>query len=104
MATKAIRGEGIISYSIEGLTPREFEQLCEMRTRVHEVLESHKHRSEKKVYLTDDELFLIEAMLEVLTGALAVIETSNFDRLKKNLMSVYNKSNPETPIEDATFD
>lgn len=104
MVTKAIRGEGITSYCIENLTPHEFEQMCEMRTRVHEVLESHKHKSEKKVYLTDDELFTIEAMLNVLTGPYTVVGTSEFDKMKKSLMSIYDKSNPETPIKDATFD
>lgn len=103
MVTKAIRGEGIKSYCIENLTPHEFEQMCEMRTRVHKVLESHKHKSEKKVYLTDDELFIIEAMLQVLTGPYTVAETSDFDRMKKSLMSVYDKSNPETLTEDTTF-
>ena len=103
MVTKAIRGEGIKSYCIEGLTPREFEQLCEMRARVYEVLESHKSTSEKRTYLTDDELFTIEAILQTLTGPYTVVETSDFDRMKKSLIFVYNKSNLETPTEDTTF-
>lgn len=100
MVTKAVKGEGVKSYCIEDLTPREMEQMCEMRFRIHEILESHKSASEKRMYLSDDELFVIEAMLQVLTGPYTVRTTSDFDNMKKQLIAVYNKSNVDTPSEE----
>lgn len=93
MVTKAIRGEGIKSYCIEDLTPREMEQISEMRSRVHEILHSHRPDSEKKIYLTDDELFTIEAILQTLLGIhSAAQQTSAFDHMKKTIVDIYNQS------------
>lgn len=38
-------GEGIVSYSINDLTPLEMHELCIMRKRIYQVIESHQKNS-----------------------------------------------------------
>ena len=48
MKVNKIIGEGAVAYDVIGLTPLEMHELCVMRKRIYQVLESHHEDSKKK--------------------------------------------------------
>ena len=54
MEIKANEKWGINSFDILGLNVSEFQTLCELKTRVENVLETHKDEKKKNEYLSDD--------------------------------------------------
>lgn len=82
MYTQQETGEGVIAYHVMNLTPLEMHELCVMRKRIYQVLESHQKDS-KKEYLSDDELITIAAMFGTLTSGCATLEESSFSKHRK---------------------
>lgn len=78
-------GYGTIATSITDINNREMEQMCELKNRIKDVLDSHKPNSEeKKEYINDDELALMHAILSVFTKEFSAAQKpSAFDAFLK---------------------
>lgn len=97
-------GEGIVSYSINDLTPLEMHELCVMRKRIYQVIESHQKNSRKKEYLSDDELITLVSMIGTLTQGCATLEESSFSKHRKEVVDALKdlQSSP-LPKDDDLF-
>lgn len=95
-------GEGIVSYSINDLTPLEMHELCVMRKRIYQVLESHHKYSKKKEYLSDDELITLVSMIGTLTQGCGPLEESAFSKHHKEIVDALKdlQSSPSTKDDD----
>ena len=96
MKIDKIIGEGAVAYNVIGLTPLEMHELCSMRKRIHQVIESHHKDSKKKEYLSDDELITIVSMFGVLTQGCSTLEESSFTNHRKCIVDALKdlKSHP----------
>ena len=78
MKTKVNKEFGIVGMTIE-LNVREMDTLVDQRNRVEWILKSHSSSSEKKQYLTDEDLLMLKSILTVLTkGYQTTNETNAF--------------------------
>ena len=103
MEIKANEKWGINSFDILGLNVSEFQTLCELKTRIKNVLETHKDEKKKNEYLSDDELKMIHAVLHVFTRDHAFKVTNTFEDALKALNKPVEKK-PTIPVgEDQTF-
>jgi len=96
MKIDKIIGEGAVAYNVIGLTPLEMHELCSMRKRIYQVLESHHEGSKKKEYLSDDELIILVSMISVLTQGCDTLEESSFTKHRKQIVDALKdiKSHP----------
>lgn len=96
MKVNKIIGEGAVAYDVIGLTPLEMHELCSMRKRIYQVLESHHEGSKKKEYLSDDELVTLVSMISVLTQGCGTLEESSFTKQRKYIVDALKdlKSHP----------
>lgn len=96
MKIDKIIGEGAVAYNAIGLTPLEMHELCSMRKRIYQVIESHHKDSKKKEYLSDDELITIVSMFGVLTQGCSTLEESSFTKHRKHVTGALKdlKSHP----------
>ena len=96
MKVNKVIGEGAVAYDVNGLTPLEMHELCSMRKRIYQVLESHHKDSKKKEYLSDDELITLVSMLGVLTQGCSTLEESSFTKHRKHVAGALKdlKSHP----------
>lgn len=104
MYTKQETGEGIIAYHVMDLTPLEMHELCVMRKRIYQVLESHQKKDSKKEYLSDDELITLASMFGTLTSGCAALEESSFSKHRKHVVDALKdlkRSTPHPLSEDA---
>jgi hypothetical protein len=77
-------GTGIVSYDILDINPLEMHEMCAIRTRVFTVLKSHqKWHKGKKLYLSDDDLETIAAILTEFTKDADKLAESAFLKRKK---------------------
>ena len=97
-------GEGIVSYSINDLTPLEMHELCAMRKRIYQVIESHQKDSKKKEYLSDDELITLVSMIGVLTQGCSTLEESSFSKHRKEVAdALKDLKSSSLPKDDDLF-
>lgn len=73
-------GEGVVSYDIFEISNAEMDQMIEMRNRVGEVISNHLTNSDKKIYLSDNELVKVWSILSVLTKDATHRPTSEFEK------------------------
>lgn len=83
MKTSIKTAEAIVGKTVE-FTTQEMEQMAKVCDRVVEVLESHKTQDGKKQYLTDDDLYRLEAILMCILETESYIGTTCFDKYEKN--------------------
>lgn len=83
----------IESYTISGITRADMRKMTQVYDRVMGVIENHLDKSaEKKEYLSDDDLYDIVAILDILTeNNKTCIETSVFDRCKEKLLKMHKE-------------
>lgn len=77
MKTMSNHGTGIVSYDILDLTPSEMDQMIETRELLRKNLINHKS-SEKKEYLTDEQLTDIFSIFVRLTDSRQMQTTNSF--------------------------
>ena len=83
MKVAKAHGTGVVSYDILDITPLEMHELCAIRTRVFNVLKSHqKWHKGKKLYLSDDDLETIAAILTEFTTDAEKLAESVFTKRK----------------------
>lgn len=73
----------LASTDVRGINNKEMRQMHELKTRITEVLDSHKPEAEKRKYISDDDLKLMHAILSVFTKEYASTQTSAFDDFLK---------------------
>lgn len=61
METKVIIRESIVGKHVE-FNSRELEQMAEMCDKITTVLDNHEKKDEKKIYLSDDDLYRLESI------------------------------------------
>lgn len=79
MKTDLITREAIVGKVVE-FTTRELEQMAEICTKVVNVIENHRTPNQKKEYLTDDDLYRLEAIFMCILESESDINETDFDR------------------------
>lgn len=79
MEIRSKRADAIVSIDIIGINNREMRQMCELKNRIADVLNSHLPNSKEKKYISDDDLKLTHAILSVFTKEYSLTQTSAFD-------------------------
>lgn len=74
------REYALVSADVRGINNREMRQMFELNDRIKAVLDSHKENSEKREYISDDDLKLMHAILSVFTRDYANTQESEFDK------------------------
>lgn len=95
MEIKLNKQFSIASVSIENINGKEMRQMHELKNRIKNVLNSHKDNSEKKEYVSDDDLKLMHAILSVFTKEFADTQTSTFDKFLEE------QNKPDKPLVEA---
>lgn len=84
MKISKTHGTGVVGYDILDINPLEMHEMCTIRTRVFNVLKSHqKWHKGKKLYLSDDDLETIAAILTEFTKDADKLAESVFSKRKK---------------------
>ena len=83
MKIKGNKSYGIVSTDVMDINNKEMNQMFELNNRIKNVLDSHKEGSEKKEYVSDDDLKLMSAILSVFTKEYESTQTSAFDDFLK---------------------
>lgn len=83
MKIKGNKSYGIVSTDVVDINNKEMNQMFELNNRIKNVLDSHKEGSEKKEYVSDDDLKLMYAILSVFTKEYSSTQTSAFDDFLK---------------------
>ena len=99
MYTQSETGEGVIAYHVMNLTPLEMHELCVMRKRIYQVLESHQKDS-KKEYLSDDELITLVRMIGTLTSGCGTLEESSFSKHREHIVAALKDLKKSAPQEE----
>ena len=82
----------LTSTDVRGINNKEMRQMHELNNRIKAVLDSHKEGSEKREYISDDELKLMSAILSVFTKEYSNTQTSAFDDYLKEQDKPVEKS------------
>lgn len=94
LVTRKYTEERVIeSYTIAGVTRADMHKMTQMYDRVMNIIGNHLDKSaEKKEYLSDDDLYDIVAILDVLTeGNKTNLKESAFDKRKKELLKMHKE-------------
>ena len=83
MKIKGNKSYGIVSTDVMDINNKEMNQMFGLNNRIKNVLDSHKEGSEKKEYVSDDDLKLMSAILSVFTKEYEPTQTSAFDDFLK---------------------
>ena len=109
--TRNYKEEKVVeSYTISGVTNADMHKMTQMHKQVTSIIANHlDKKAEKKEYLSDDDLYDIAAVLDVLTENNRVCTIKSvFEERKEELLKMH-KELVEAPvgeqnIEDAPFD
>ena len=85
------REYAIASTDVRGINNKEMRQMHELNKRIIDVLASHNENSEKKEYITDDDLVLMHAILSVFTKEYSNTQESAFDAFLKEEEEAHNE-------------
>lgn len=92
----------IESYTISGVTSADMCKMTQVHDRVMCVIGNHLNKSaEKKEYLSDDDLYDIVSILDVLTeGNREIVKKSVFDERKELIVKSHKELfNTPTPVD-----
>lgn len=99
MKIKGNKSYGIVSTDVIDINNKEMSQMYELKNRIDDVLISHKPGSEKKKYISDDDLKLMHAVLSVFTKEYEPTQTSAFDDFLKDV----EKQLKQQAVDDDSF-
>lgn len=99
MKIKGNEAYGIVSTDVMDINNKEMQQMHGLNNRIKNVLNSHKEDSEKKEYISDDDLKLMSAILSVFTKEYSDTQTSAFDDFLKE-----SEKPVEKPLEQQDED
>lgn len=78
METKVIIREAVVGKHVE-FNSRELEQMAEMCDKIATVLDNHEKKDEKKIYLSDDDLYRLESIFMCILETEADFARTVFD-------------------------
>lgn len=84
METRVIIREAIVGKHVE-FNSRELEQMAEMCDKIATVLDNHEKKDEKKVYLSDDDLYRLESIFMCILESEADFAHTVFDSYELTL-------------------
>ena len=84
METKVIIREAIVGKRVE-FNSRELEQMAEMCDKIATVLDNHEKKDEKKVYLSDDDLYRLESIFMCILETESDVAKTVFDSYELTL-------------------
>lgn len=93
------REYAICSTDVRGVNNYEMRQMRELNSRIKNILDSHKEGSEKKEYISDDDLTLMHAILSVFTKEYADTQTSAFNDFLKEQEKEQQPVEEEKPVD-----
>ena len=91
MKTNKNYGQGVTSIDIIDVNMLEVRQMNELKNKINDVLVNHKEKKEKKIYLSDDDLTLMYAILRTFTKDVDSSMTSSFDETLKEMEKAYEQ-------------
>lgn len=94
LVTRNYTQERVIeSYTIDGVTRADMYKMTQVHDKVVNIIGNHLNKSaEKKEYLSDDDLYDIAAILDVLTeGNRTCIKESIFEKRKEELLKMHKE-------------
>lgn len=77
------REYALASTDVRGINNKEMRQMYDLNKRIIDVLASHDEKSEKKEYISDDDLLLMHAILGFFTKEYSYTQESEFDKFLK---------------------
>ena len=84
METKVITREAIVGKHVE-FNSRELEQMAEMCDKIATVLDNHEKKDEKKIYLSDDDLYRLESIFMCILETESEVAKTVFDSYELTL-------------------
>lgn len=84
METKVIIREAIVGKHVE-FNSRELEQMAQMCDKIATVLDNHEKKDEKKIYLSDDDLYRLESIFMCILETEADFAHTVFDTYELTL-------------------
>ena len=100
MKIKSEKTYAIVGTSILDINNKEMKQMHELNNRIKNVLDSHKEGSEKREYISDDDLKLMHAILSIFTKEYADTQTSAFDEFLKEQDNPTKNHGEDNPVEE----
>lgn len=100
MKIKGNKSYGIVSTDVIDINNKEMQQMYELKNRIKNILDSHKEGSEKKEYVSDDDLKMMHAVLSVFTKEYESTQTSAFDDFLKEQNKPAEKKSIRLPDDD----
>ena len=91
------REYALSSVDVRDINCKEMRQMYKLNKRIVDVLASHEKESEKKEYISDEDLELMHAILSVFTKDFSSTQTSAFDDFLKE----ENKNHEEDVADNA---
>lgn len=91
------REYAIASTDVRDINNKEMRQMHELNNRIKDVLDSHN--TEKKKYISDDDLLLMRAILTVFTMDYSSTQTSAFDNVLEELKNGGDKDDLQPEID-----
>lgn len=83
MKIEKLYDEGCVGYNILEVRPVEVHEMLILKEQIEKVVKSHKENSEKKLYINDEQLTQMWAILSVLTEGSSLNEPSAFEKYLK---------------------
>lgn len=90
------REYAISSTDVRDINNKEMRQMHELNEKIQDVLNSHKDENTKNKYLSDDDLTLMHAILNVFTKEFKDSQKSAFD---EEIKSFNKKAEDHEPVE-----
>lgn len=84
METKVIIREAIVGKHVD-FTSRELEQMAEMCDKISTVIDNHEKKEEKKIYLSDDDLYRLESIFMCILETESDVVKTVFDTYELTL-------------------
>ena len=96
---------GIVATTIMDINNREMEQMCDLKNRIKDILDSHKPNAKEKKYISDDDLKLAHAMLSVFTKEFSAAQKASAfdDFLKESEKPAEKPQQQETIVPEHTL-
>lgn len=85
MKTSKNYGDGLVSVDVYDINMTEVKQMLDLNDRICEVLINHMQKDEKRVYISDNDLKLMSAILRVFTKDCAIESSSSFNNELKQM-------------------
>lgn len=95
MRTELIHGEAIVGKHV-AFTMVEIRQISEVLNKVEKVIESHNDDKAKNLYLSDDDLYRLEAIFMCILESESDYATTCFDKYEESMRKMRQEKSQES--------